>query len=204
MLVSWRRPSDAAIRRFISAQSAEPFSYADVGATRGAPPDGYLVHHHRVRLGSGRDAFERAVEALRGWRMFAIEGVELCWPNTPQQPGATVAILAGGGPIWFLNACRIVYAIDDAGPPVRRGFAYGTLPAHAVRGEERFTVEWSPASDEVSYDLLAFSRPGSRWIGAAEPLLRMVQRRFARGSLAAMRRAVAEERSLRVNASAGT
>jgi len=124
--------------------------------------------------------------------MFAIEGVELCWPDTPQQPGSTVAILAGGGPLWSLNACRIVYAIDEAGPPVRRGFAYGTLPAHAVRGEERFVIEWSPDSDEVSYDLLAYSQPGTAWLRAAAPLLRMVQRRFARGSLAAMCRAARE------------
>ncbi len=191
-MFSRRRPSDAAIRAFIAAQATEPFSYSVVGATRGAVPAGYAVNHHRVRLGSGREAFERAVKALQQWRMFAIDGVDLCWPDAPQQPGTTVAILAGGGLLWSLNACRVVYAIDEAGPPVRRGFAYGTLPAHAVRGEERFAVEWSPASDEVSYELLAYSQPGTPWLWAAAPLLRMVQRRFARGSLAAMRRAVAE------------
>ena len=189
-MFSWRRPSDAAIRTFIAAQAAEPFSYADVGATSGTVPAGYAVNHHRVCLGVGRQAFERAVDALQRWHMFAIEGVELCWPDTPQQPGSTVAILAGGGPFWSLNACRVVYVIDEPGPPVRRGFAYGTLPAHAVRGEERFVIEWSPDSDEVRYELLAYSQPGTAWLRAAAPLLRMVQRRFARGSLAAMRRAV--------------
>lgn len=187
-----RRPRDAAIRAFLDAQAAAPFSYAEVGCTRGDAPAGYAVNHHRVRLGAGAGVFERAVAALGRWRMFAIGGVALCWPDTPQRPGATVAILAGAGPIWFLNACRVVYAIDEAGPLVRRGFAYGTLPAHAVRGEERFTVEWSPASDAVSYELLAFSQPAAAWLRAAPPLLRTVQRRFARASLAAMRRAVVE------------
>ena len=189
-MFSLRRPSDTAIREFVDTQAGKPFSYPEVGATRGAAPLGYAVNHHRVSLGVGRQAFERAVDALRRWRMFAIEGVDLCWHDTPQQPGSTVAILAGGGPFWSLNACRVVYVIDESGPPVRRGFAYGTLPAHAVRGEERFVIEWSPDSDEVSYDLLAYSQPATVWLHAAAPLLRMVQRRFARGSLAAMRRAV--------------
>lgn len=192
MMIRWRRPSDEEIRAFIDAQAAQPFSYADVGATRGELPAGYTVAHHRVRLGGGQAVFERAVAALRQWRMFAVDGVALCWPDAPQQVGTTVAILAGVGGIWSLNACRIVYLIDESGPPVRRGFAYGTLPEHAVRGEERFAVEWSSASDDVSYDLLAFSRPRTTWLRAARPLLRVAQRRFAHGSLAAMRRAVAE------------
>jgi uncharacterized protein (UPF0548 family) len=191
-MLLWRRPNDEAIRAFLPAQAAQPFSYPAVGATRGAVPADYTVDHHRIRLGAGQAVFERAVAALRQWRMFAVDGVALCWPDAPQQVGTTVAILAGVGGIWSLNACRIVYLIDEAGPPLRCGFAYGTLPEHAVRGEERFAIEWSPTSGDVSYDLLAFSRPRSALLGVARPLLRAAQRRFARGSLAAMRRAVAE------------
>jgi uncharacterized protein (UPF0548 family) len=187
----WRRPTDEAIRAFVAVQAVQPFSYPDVGATRGDLPAGYTVDHHRVCLGTGRAAFERAVAALRRWRMFGVDGVTLCWPDAPLQVGTTVAILARAGGLWSLNACRIVYLIDEQGPPVRCGFAYGTLPAHAVRGEERFLIEWSPASDDVHYDLLAFSRPRSVSLAVARPLLRAAQRRFARGSLAAMRRAVA-------------
>ena len=89
------------------------------------------------------------------------------------------------------KAPRIVYVVDEQGPLTRAGFAYGTLPEHAVRGEERFMVEWSQASDEVHYDLLAFSLPGSLLVKLAQPVLRRFQRRFARQSLAAMRRAAA-------------
>lgn len=192
MMLRWRRPSDEDIRAFIAAQAAQPFSYADVGATRGELPAGYTVARHRIRLGGGRAVFERALVALRQWRMFAVDGVALCWPDAPLRVGTTVAILAGVGGIWSLNACRIVYLIDECGPPVRCGFAYGTLPEHAVRGEERFAIEWSPASDDVSYDLLAFSQPRSALLRVARPFVRATQRRFARGSLAAMRRAVAE------------
>ena len=28
---------------------------------------------------------------------------------------------------WWLNACRIVYVVDEAGPITQFGFAYGTL-----------------------------------------------------------------------------
>jgi uncharacterized protein (UPF0548 family) len=136
--------------------------------------------------------FDRAVAALRSWRMFAIDGIELCWPTTPCAVGATVAVLARVAPLWSLNACRVVYVIDEAGPQTRCAFAYGTLPEHVVRGEERFLIEWSQASNEVHYDLLAFSRPSTPLLVAARPLLRRAQRRFARASLAAMRRVVAE------------
>ena len=84
-----------------------------------------------------------------------------------------------------------MYVLDETGPVMRVGFAYGTLPEHAVRGEERFLIEWSQESDEVHYDLLAVSRPGSLLVSLARPLLRRIQRRFARQSLQAMRRAVA-------------
>ena len=60
---------------------------------------------------------------------------------------------------WSLNACRIVYTIDEEGPVVRFGFAYGTLPDHAEQGEERFSVEWHHEDGTVWYDILAFSRP---------------------------------------------
>jgi uncharacterized protein (UPF0548 family) len=186
-----RRPRPDQIRAFIAAQSALPFSYAEVGATRGAAPPGYTCDHNRIRLGSGRGAFAAAVAALQRWQMFAIPGIELCWPSAPIAVGTTVAILAGVPGVWSLNACRIVSVIDEQGATARTGFAYGTLPAHAVCGEERFVIEWERESDEVYYDLLAISRPRSLLLAAARPLLRRVQRRFARASLAAMRRAVA-------------
>lgn len=184
------RPATDEIRAFIAAQAQTPFSYPEVGASRGAPPDGYTCDHNRVELGRGQAVFDKAVAALRRWQMFAVDGVELCWPTAPIEEDTTVAILAGGWGVWSLNACRIVYVVDERGPLTRCGFAYGTLAEHAVRGEERFLIEWSRQSDAVHYDLLAFSRPASFLVDVGRPLLRTVQRRFARQSLEAMRRAV--------------
>jgi uncharacterized protein (UPF0548 family) len=78
-----------------------------------------------------------------------------CWPTTAIEPDAVVDILASWCGLWFLNACRIVYVLDDIQPVRRFGFAYGTLPGHAERGEERFSIEWH-CDDTVWDDLLAF------------------------------------------------
>jgi hypothetical protein len=75
--------------------------------------------------------------------------IELCWPDTPVQPGADVAVVVSHLGLWSVNACRIVYVIDERGSPEKCGFAYGTLPDHRERGEERFTVEFCSASPTV-------------------------------------------------------
>jgi uncharacterized protein (UPF0548 family) len=65
------------------------------------------------------------------------------------------------------------------------GFAYGTLPDHVERGEERFLVEWQ-ADDSVWYDILAFSRPQHPLAKLGQPLVRRLQKQFASESMAAM------------------
>ena len=74
--------------------------------------------------------------------------------------------------------------------PARRGFAYGTLPGHAESGEERFLVEWDRSDNAVWYDIVAFSRPKHPLARLGYPLTRRTQKRFARDSVAAMRRAI--------------
>jgi uncharacterized protein (UPF0548 family) len=130
------------------------------------------------------------VEAVRQWKMFDVPGIQLCWPAVPIQPREAVAVIIKHFGFWSLNCCRIVYVIDEDGPTRRFGFAYGTLPEHAEQGEERFTVEWQPASDLVCYEILSFSRPGCAAVKVAYPAARWLQRRFLRHSLAAMLNAV--------------
>jgi uncharacterized protein (UPF0548 family) len=181
-------PSDDHIQYFLASQHDLPFTYPVVGATRGTPPAGYNVDHNRIQLGSGAETFERAVAALRRWEMFSIGWVRLCWPSTPVA-GAIFGVVINHLGFWSLNSARIVYVLDEEGPIRRYGFAYGTLPGHAECGEERFTVEWRH-DDTVWYDLFAFSRPRHMLTWAGYPLTRLLQRRFARDSKAAMARAV--------------
>lgn len=184
-------PTDQRIRSLLAEQQAPDFSYPEAGATRGELPRQYKVLHHRICLGQGAAAYTRAVEAVRRWRMFEVTGVRLCWPSAPIETGAAVAVVVRHFGFWSLNCCRIVYTVDDQGPVRRYGFAYGTLPEHAERGEERFTVEWNSSDDSVWYDVLSFSRPAALAVRAAYPIARRLQERFARESLDAMLRSVA-------------
>ena len=102
-----------------------------------------------------------------------------------------MAILARSLGLWWLNACRIVYVVDEPGPVQRFGFAYGTLPGHAESGEERFVVEWDRDRGEVCYDIVAFSRPRHILARLGYPWARRVQKRFARDSAAAIGKALA-------------
>lgn len=186
-------PCEAEILKFVSAQSPLPFSYAEVGATRtdsgngSSAPRGYNVDHNRVQLGRGAEVYARAVEALKQWRQFELGWVTLAPRGVQIEQGATVAVKAWACGMWSLNACRIVYVVDDAD---RFGFAYGTLPGHIERGEERFLIEWNQTDDSVWYDILAFSQPRHPLVRLGFPVARMMQKRFARDSLAAMRSAV--------------
>lgn len=184
------RPTRQVIQSFLATQENLNFSYPEIGATREHPPKSYTVDHNRIRLGTGAETFARAKAAIQNWKMFDVPGLTLCWPNTPIEAGATVALLAAHFGLWSLNACRIVYVVDERDAAVERhGFAYGTLPEHGVIGEERFTVEYHTRDQSVWYDLYAFSRP-TLLAALAYPLARTLQRRFARDSKAAMVSAV--------------
>ena len=113
-------------------------------------------------------------------------------PETPIQTGEVVAVIARNLGLWWLNACRIVYVLDEPGSVSRYGFAYGTLPDHAGTAEERFLVEWDLASGEVWYDIPAFSRPHLVITRLGYPYMRRVQKRFGRESAAAMLKAVGD------------
>jgi len=181
-----RKPTDTEIRSFISAQQQSNFSYGPLEITRGEAPSGYNVDHNRILLGSGAQVFSAAEAAIEQWKMFDFDWVRLCFDSTPIEAGATVAVIVKHLGFWSMNACRIVYVIDEA---ERYGFAYGTLAEHAERGEERFMVEWNREDDTVWYDLLAISKPGLI-ASLGYPLTRALQKRFAQDSKKAMQQAM--------------
>jgi uncharacterized protein (UPF0548 family) len=181
-------PSEEEVRRFIAGQKDSRFSYLEVGASAGDIPAGYNVDHNSIRLGKGEATWRRAVAAIREWQMFNIPWVHLYWPNASIQVGTDVAVSIRHFGFHSLNACRIVYVVDEQGPVKRFGFAYGTLWEHAESGEERFMAEWR-RDDEVWYDLLAFSLPRKMVAKLAYPFSRKLQRNFAKASKLAMLRA---------------
>ena len=172
-------------------QSRFTFSYPEVGATANIPPRDYNIDRTRIQLGQGEAAWNRAVDAVRAWQMFSTPWLRLYCPDSTLRPGTDVAVMVHHFGFWSLNACRIVYVVEDEASNRRRfGFADGTLADHAERGEERFTVEWNRIDDAVWYDILAFSRPQKLLVRLAHPLSRSLQHQFAVASKAAMLAAV--------------
>src|SRR6516165_10414442 len=143
-----RKPDEQCLEQVRARHADLPLSYADVGCTHAAVPAGYTVDNYRVQLGTGAATFARARQALCDWRMLQLGWVEPCWPQAPIQEGVLVGTQARLFGVWALNICRVVYAVDEES---RFGFAWGTLPGHAERGEERFLVEWRRADDSVWY-----------------------------------------------------
>lgn len=191
-LMSLQKPRPEQLFPFLSEQAGYELTYADVGATADNPPAGYVVDHTRIQLGCGESVFLAAQDALKNWQQFQL-GWVCAWPrNTPLEVGQVVAIMGWAVGFWWLNACRIIYTVDESEPGMisRFGFAYGTLPGHVETGEERFLIEWDHNTDQVFYHIDAFSKPYHLLTRIGYPLVRRNQKRFGRDSAAAMFRAV--------------
>src|SRR6185369_918975 len=112
-------PTESDIAKFVSEQSQLPFSYTEVGATQVAlsdqtvTPRGYKVDHNRVQLGKGADVYARAVAALKQWRQFDLGWVSIAPRGVKIEQDATVAVKAWACGMWSLNACRVVYVVDE-------------------------------------------------------------------------------------------
>ena len=184
------RPDKNFIQNFIDGCGNDDLSYREVGFSESGSPPNYNIDHNRILIGNGPADFDKAKAAVRNWKMFDMPWIDLCWPDTPIETGNNVAVLASHLGFYSLNACRIVYLIDESGEIERFGFAYGTLQDHGETGEERFTVEFHPKTGEVWYDLLAFSKPNQPLAKLGYPISRMLQKRFAAESKEAMKHAV--------------
>lgn len=186
-----RKPAEQFIRDFLQTQAGVPYSYEHVGCTRQMQPiPNFIIDHNRVCLGKGEATFRKAAAAIKQWRMFELSWLSICFSDAPIQADTVVAVLACPFWPWSLSPCRIIYVLDEKGATERYGFAYGTLPEHLAKGEERFSVEWNHSDDSVWYDILAFSRPRHILTRIGRPVTRHVQKRFATESKQAMVRAV--------------
>ena len=198
-MISLRRPSATEIEALLGSGGLR-LSYPEVGATaaldsapaRAALASRYDVDRYEFTLGTGRDLFERARSCLVAWRQFEIPWLELhhAGPVTPGQVVATLVPLTG---LWFLNPCEVVYAeIPDSRDSV--AYAYGTLHGHPVCGEERFSLSFDPASEEVRYGITAVSRPARMLSKLGYPFARRLQKRFVAASARALANAAARDR----------
>jgi uncharacterized protein (UPF0548 family) len=131
-------------------------------------------------VGTGRETFERAAAATLRWEIktrsgFRVvrvgkKGAFLSDHPVVSQECAIVTL----GPI--REVVRVVRVVDE---PRRRGFAYGTLPEHPLRGEEAFLVEWRD-DDTVELVIRSFSRPSTWLWWVLFPLVLLTQEFFVR------------------------
>ncbi|MEV4235047.1 MULTISPECIES: DUF1990 domain-containing protein [unclassified Nocardia] len=153
-----------------------PFTYTEVGATKGVSPAGYHRFRLRRRIGSGRALFERAGAEILAYRMQKGTGIFREADTPTAEPGTGLTVRLGIGPVGITAPCRVVYVLDE---PDRRGFAYGTLPGHPEIGEELFAVEYDTTDAAVYGVVTAFSRPGAWYVRLGGPVVRAIQRIIA-------------------------
>ena len=157
------------------------FTYNEVGGTRGPLPAGFHHVERRVRIASGRAAFDAAAAALSRWDMHRGAGlrVQASTPTAEVDSAVTLKL----GPVKI--PCRVVYVVAEDN---RSGFAYGTLPGHPEMGEELFVVEFDPSDDGVYAVIAAFSRPGRWYTRLGGPVARIVQQVLTDRYVAALRK----------------
>ncbi len=184
-----RRPSQPEIKEFIARSRDLPLSYDPIGIAKESP-HGFKVDEASGVIGRGQQDLARAKLALAEWRHFDFGWVELFPRGAVVEPGSVVAVLVHHLGFWSLNGCRVVYTLGDRRTSLSFGFAYGTLTNHAELGEEIFEVSLAPESEEVVYRIRAVSKPRATMARIGYPLTRMLQARFRRDSIVAMRNAI--------------
>lgn len=144
------------------------------------PPTGYRATDRRATIGSGREAFDNASTATLRWEVKSRAGFRVIRVGEHGAFYSDEAVATGDcaivrfGPV--RETVRVIRVVDE---PRRRGFAYGTLPEHPLRGEEAFVVEWRD-DDAVDLVVRSFSRPSTLLGWIAYPLLLTAQAVFIR------------------------
>ena len=139
--LSFRRPSEAAVGRYLSSLHGVPFNHDFVHATTDDDSLGRYRHLRLIRyeceLGRGGACYRTACTALLDWGMH--RGSRWCGLHTRGAGGDPLCTVAAMGPLlWVTNPCRVVYA--------RRGgrhsaVAYATLRGHLLAGTEAMRVD---------------------------------------------------------------
>jgi uncharacterized protein (UPF0548 family) len=170
------------LRSLADAGESDSLTYGPVGVSAMAePPPGYRLDRWTRPLGQGGHVFDRAVDALRTWRVHEGAGlvVQAAGPPTLDRVVAMAAPLPVG---WVEVVCRVVDVVDE---PDRFGFTYGTLSIHPEQGEESFTVVRAH-DGTIVFEIVAASRPRHFLARAVPPVAHRLQMAATNRYLAAM------------------
>ena len=194
MLFFSTKPTKKERDHYLSVAGECDFSYAEVGATEtlsGTAMARYKVDRYKCLLGLGQERYEAAKRALRTWGHFDLGWVHVEAPEPV--PGLTVPVVIRVAGIWTLHFTRVVYVTEETTEDASVwAFAYGTLPMHGERGEERFQLTHVRKTDEVYYEICAFSAPAHPLAWMGYPFTRFLQRRFGTHSMKAMQKRTEE------------
>jgi uncharacterized protein (UPF0548 family) len=197
-----RKPADTMLSGFIEEFKNDEYTHGDVGATMrwqqaqfDANPDsklvsGKLVVRRRERIGVGQQDYMLAIQAIQKAICFDLGWVE-CYRKRDFEVDDVFALTTRAFGIWTSCFCRVVYSKSE---DISRGKMFslglGTLPCHAAKGEERFSIVWEQETDEVSLLLGSFSRPQT-WLAKLFAFyLRSQQRRFGTEAIERVRQEV--------------
>jgi uncharacterized protein (UPF0548 family) len=187
------KPSAHKISSFINSQQNKTFTYDEVGISQDGPLQAdhpiskyYKLINRQFNIGEGEKSYELAKKAFIKWGMFDLGWVNVK-PTTPMVENALVGIVSNVMGVWSVNVCRIIYIVNEDGPVIRFGMGYGTMPGHAICGEERLSVAFNPETGKVSFEIFSFSTESQLIAKISSFHLRTLQDRFARESARRMR-----------------
>ncbi len=183
MRISFKYPSNQTLSLFLREKQGAFFNYQEQLGTKHKTLNGYDNDHSSILLGQGINVWDKAKSALNNWQQFPSGWTKIYTNDTSIKEGNTVLVLFKLFGLWWWNAARIVYLIDEKN---RYGYAYGTLHGHVERGEECFWID-RDESGNVYYHIKAFSKPAFWGARLFYPMARMYQRKFVRDSLNEMK-----------------
>jgi uncharacterized protein (UPF0548 family) len=146
---------------------------------------GFHGYERTVLLGHGSSLWAFASAEILRWGVKTRSGfsVESDGPSTggaglghPVVAGDRWWLIAHLGPLRIHEPVQVVAVVDK---PDRKGFAYGTLAGHPVRGEEAFVVD-RRTDGSVWLTIRSLTRPASGLWGAVYPVAVLAQRLYRR------------------------
>ncbi len=145
----------------------------------------WSAHCWSHRVGTGRDRFEAASQALLTWQMHRAAGAWVEPETPPAEVGLHMLSRLGFGRLRVSEPCEVTEVIREPG---RTSMHYLALPGHTFEGDERFTVLLEP-DGTVGFEVAVRSRPALLIARLAGPVVPAVQWLFIARCAAALRRA---------------
>lgn len=135
-----------------------------------------------VRIGSGEAHWVFAAAEILRWGVKTRSGFSVDGARTVVL-GQRYWLLATLGPLRLREPVQVMAVVDE---PDLKGFAYGTLAGHPVRGEEAFLVERRP-DGSVWLTIRSRTRAARGLWSIAYPAALVAQRLYRRRYFAALR-----------------